>query len=123
MSNRFITDRDTRIAQLRMGLMEISLSPLWSRKRRFDPWWERLAACPFVFCMGPVNLFSAITSVYFGEAIQWLGCQHVSFKILIEDTFRVEVDPEMSKRIVDPRHRLAALDAIEQSMARARRKA
>lgn len=115
MIERFISDPKTRLAQLQMARSELLCHPLWSKKYLSDPLWERLIACPFVFLMGWINLLSGMTGLYFGEAVSWLGWQRVCLKCWVEDVFGIETDPELSQRIVDPRHRLAALDAIEKS--------
>ena len=85
MSERLIRDWRQRLQQLRVAKSELLCYPLWSTKWGQRSLWERFAALPFIVPMGLVNLFSAVTGIYFGEAISWLGYQHVNFQCWLED--------------------------------------
>jgi len=74
-----------RLTLLRIGTLEALCYPLWSSRWRDRLWWERIAAIPFVLVMAAVNLFGAATSIYFSDAIPWLGERQVDFVCWLED--------------------------------------
>jgi len=80
-----IVDSKTRMGQLKMAMSELLCYPLWHAPWRRRHLWERIAALPFIVPMGLVNLFGAATSIYFGEAISWLGYHHVNFQCWLEE--------------------------------------
>lgn len=112
------TERDTT---LRVGWANVRLWTLWGRPAWDEPLWERLVVAAFFFLMGIVQVFAGLTGIYFSQAIVWIGFWMVHIPIKIEDWLGVERDPDLSKRIVDPRHRLAALEEIDRSKREARR--
>ena len=113
---------EERARLLRLGKLNLRLHNFLNCPAYDDPLWDRLFTALIYFLMGIIESLGGVTGLYFSEAVVWLGCQHAIATCKIEDWLGTEKDPELSQHIVDPRNRMAALDAIERSRDVARSK-
>lgn len=113
-------EREERAVTLRIGKRNMLFAYLCDVPAYDSPLWDRVLTALFFFAMGVVQVFAGLTGLYSSEAIVWIGTWMVIIPWKIRKCLGVKPDPELSDRIVDPRNRIAALDAIEQSRAEAR---
>jgi hypothetical protein len=109
-------DPAARRNTLCVGKLNISFSYLRNDRALDDPLWERLLTAFFFFLMGIVQVYAGLTGVYYDQAIVWIGGWMIITTGKIERWLGVKTDPDLSRRIVDPRHKAAALEAIDKSM-------
>ena len=111
-----------RIQTLRVGLWGLVLHSLWRKELEHEPLLLKILRATIYFAMGIVETLGGLTGYYIEGVVPWLGEWHVTLQIMVEDWLGIKQDPELSQRIVDPRNRLSALEAIDESMRQAQKK-
>ena len=92
---------------------------MWRGRIYEDPLWKRFMVSLRAFVIGLPKLVGALIGQYHPDAVIPLYCWLLGLDTHIEKFLGIHKPSD--GRIVDPRHRAAALEAIEESRAAARR--